>query len=78
MPGRGSVNHTVMREINTALVLNTLYRRAPVSRANLAAGTGLAKAAVSSMVRDLMVAGLVRETTSTAVHCCRRDRPPGD
>ncbi len=66
MPGRGSVNHTVMREMNTALVLNTLHRRAPVSRAGLAASTGLTKAAVSSMVRDLMAAGLVRETASSA------------
>lgn len=66
MPGRGSVNHSVMREMNTALVLNTLCRQAPISRAGLAASTGLTKAAVSSMVRDLVTARLVRETANNA------------
>lgn len=65
MPGRSSVNHTVMREMNTTLVLATLYRHAPVSRAGIAVQTGLTKAAVSSMVRDLLTAQLVRETASS-------------
>lgn len=66
MPGRGSVNHSVMREMNTAFVLNTLCQQAPISRAGLAASTGLTKAAVSSMVRDLLAARLVRETANSA------------
>ncbi len=56
-----SVDHGDMRDMNLALILNTLYKDAPLSRASLAAQTGLNKATVSSMVKDLLTLGFVRE-----------------
>jgi len=50
-----------MREMNLRLILETLRQSAPKSRAVLAELTGLNKASVSSMIRDLIAAGLVRE-----------------
>lgn len=51
---QNSVDHTIMRDMNLALILNTLRRDAPLSRTGLAARTGLNKATVSSMVRELL------------------------
>lgn len=56
-----SVDHTTMREMNTALILNTLRLHAPLSRAGVASYTGLNKASVSSMVKELLERGLVVE-----------------
>ena len=56
-----SVDHTAMREMNTALILNTLRLHAPLSRAGIASHTGLNKASVSSMVKELLERGLVVE-----------------
>lgn len=56
-----SVDHTTMREMNTALILNTLRVHAPLSRAGVASYTGLNKASVSSMVKELIERGLVVE-----------------
>jgi glucokinase-like ROK family protein len=50
-----------MRDMNLALILHTLRTDAPLSRAELAAKTGLNKASVSSMVRDLIEIGWVKE-----------------
>ncbi|MBN1963488.1 MAG: ROK family transcriptional regulator [Anaerolineae bacterium] len=61
MAKRASVDHSVMHQMNLALILNTLRLHAPVSRARLAALTGLNKATISSMVRDLLAGGFVRE-----------------
>lgn len=61
MPRRESVDHTTMRDMNLALILNTLRAQAPLSRSRLAAATGLNKATVSSMVRDLLRNGFVQE-----------------
>ncbi|MBN2471717.1 MAG: ROK family transcriptional regulator [Anaerolineae bacterium] len=58
---RSSVDHTRMHEMNMALILQTLRLHAPVSRAGLAALTGLNKATVSSIVRKLLLNGLIRE-----------------
>ncbi len=58
---RSSVDHTTMRDMNLALILHALRTDAPLSRADLAAQTGLNKATVSSIVRDLIGAGWVRE-----------------
>ena len=56
-----SVDHAVMREMNTALILECLHQHAPLSRARLAEMTGLNKATVSSLVRELLDAQFVRE-----------------
>lgn len=61
MSRQTSIDHAVMREMNLRLILETLRQSAPKSRAVLAEMTGLNKASVSSMVRDLIAAGLVRE-----------------
>ncbi len=56
-----SVDHAMMREMNTALILECLHQHAPLSRARLAVMTGLNKATVSSLVRELLDAQFVRE-----------------
>ena len=56
-----SIDHAAMHRMNTALVLNTLRRAAPISRAGLAGLTGLNKATVSMIVRTLLEEGLIRE-----------------
>jgi glucokinase-like ROK family protein len=66
MPNRSSVNHAAMREMNTVLILKTLRLHAPISRAGLAVQTGLTKAAVSGMVRELITCRLVTESGTPA------------
>ncbi|WP_133852449.1 ROK family transcriptional regulator [Labedaea rhizosphaerae] len=51
-----------LRRGNLALVLRALRAHGPLSRAQLAARCGLAKATVSSLVTDLGLRGLVHET----------------
>ncbi|HEX4705696.1 MAG TPA: ROK family transcriptional regulator [Pseudonocardiaceae bacterium] len=53
--------HTLRRH-NSALVLRTVLERPGISRATIAAHTGLAKATVSSLVDRLIAADLVAET----------------
>jgi predicted NBD/HSP70 family sugar kinase len=50
-----------MRRANLALVLGTVARLGTASRARLSDSTGLTRAAVSSLVGELIDAGLVRE-----------------
>jgi glucokinase-like ROK family protein len=61
MTQRNSVDHATMRDMNLALILDTVRVNAPLSRATLASLTGLNKATVSSLVRELLRAGWVRE-----------------
>ncbi|TVR20700.1 MAG: ROK family transcriptional regulator [Anaerolineaceae bacterium] len=61
MKNGSSVDHTTMRAMNTALILNTLHQHAPLSRAGIAQHTGLNKASVSSMIRELIASGMVEE-----------------
>lgn len=58
---RGTVDHNTMRDMNLALILNALRTQAPLSRTELALATGLNKATVSSMVRELLKNGFVQE-----------------
>ena len=60
MPTR-TADQALVREINLSIILNTLRDHAPVSRAKLAATTGLNKTTVSSLVKELQDAGFVRE-----------------
>ena len=57
-----SADHALMREMNIALILECLRRESPRSRAELAAMTGLTKATVSSLVKELLEARFVRES----------------
>ncbi|CAN3982718.1 Xylose-responsive transcription regulator, ROK family [Kitasatospora purpeofusca] len=56
----GPASQQGMRRANLALVLGAIAR-APRSRAEVAAGTGLTRAAVSSLAEELIGAGLVVE-----------------
>jgi predicted NBD/HSP70 family sugar kinase len=66
-----TADHTDVRATNLAAVLGTLRREAPCSRAAIAAGTGLNKATVTSIVADLIDRRLVRETHQTQNHVGR-------
>ncbi|MFE6649493.1 ROK family protein [Nocardioides sp. NPDC057772] len=64
--------HAGMRASNLALVLGEVARTGPVSRARVAAHTGLTKSSVSGLVTDLIAAGLVAESGPAATE---RGRP---
>jgi len=66
-----TADHTDIRATNLAAVLGHLRRAAPCSRAAIAAGTGLNKATVTSIVSDLLDHRLVRETQQTQNHVGR-------
>jgi len=51
-----------IRKLNTAIVLDILRRYAPLSRAELAARTGLNRSTVSIIVNSLIEEGFVQET----------------
>jgi predicted NBD/HSP70 family sugar kinase len=59
--GPGPASQQGMRRQNLALVLAAVAAHGPLSRADVAAGTGLTRAAVSSLVVELMQGGLVVE-----------------
>jgi predicted NBD/HSP70 family sugar kinase len=50
-----------VRRANRSLLLGTLHRNGPASRADLAKATGLTRATVSAVVRDLLADGVVEE-----------------
>jgi len=58
------MDHSRMREMNLALILSCLRQEAPLSRSRLAEMTGLTKATVSSLVRELIERKFVCETGS--------------
>ena len=57
----GPASQQGMRRANLALVLAAVARLGPASRAELSESTGLTRAAVGSLVGELIDAGLVRE-----------------
>jgi len=67
MPKKRTANQTYVREVNLSLVLRHLHNEAPVSRAQIAAVTGLNKSTVSSLVEDLLKRGLIRENGINSV-----------
>jgi glucokinase-like ROK family protein len=58
-----TADQNLVRKFNTAVVLDILRRQAPVSRAEVAACTGLNRSTISSIVNGLLEDGLVQETT---------------
>lgn len=54
-------DQTLIREINLSIILNALREHPPMSRAALAAATGLNKTTVSSLVQQLEKAGFLTE-----------------
>lgn len=63
LPLSTTADQNLVRQFNTAVVLDVLRYRAPVSRAELAAQTGLNRSTISSIIRGLLDDGLVQETT---------------
>ncbi|MBN2305489.1 MAG: ROK family transcriptional regulator [Anaerolineae bacterium] len=57
----GPADQNLVRQLNSALILDHLLVNAPQSRANLAQQTGLNRSTISSLVSDLIVRGLIRE-----------------
>ncbi|HUI87728.1 MAG TPA: ROK family transcriptional regulator [Anaerolineales bacterium] len=57
-----TADHAFIREVNLSSVLRLIHSAAPLSRARLAAETGLNKSTVSSLVEDLLDRSLIHET----------------
>ncbi|WBQ03659.1 ROK family protein [Kribbella sp. CA-293567] len=66
-----TADHSDVRATNLAAVLGFLRANAPCSRAAIAAGTGLNKATVTSIVGELIDRRLTRETQQTQNHVGR-------
>jgi predicted NBD/HSP70 family sugar kinase len=64
-PERGAAGQHTVRRHNLALVLQEVAGPEPVSRAAVAARTGLTRGTVSSLVEELIAAGLVAELAAT-------------
>lgn len=62
MDNKTTADQAFVRELNLSLVLRRIHNEAPLSRAQLAADTGLNKSTVSSLVEELMKLGLIHET----------------
>ncbi|MCE5285994.1 MAG: ROK family protein [Pelosinus sp.] len=57
-----TADQLLVKQINKTLVLNTVYQKRPVSRAEIAKITGLNKSTVSALVDELLTEGLIIET----------------
>ncbi len=62
MQTKSTTDQSHLRELNLSCVIRLIYRQAPLSRAQLAARTGLNKSTISSLVEDLLERGLIHET----------------
>ncbi len=62
MEPKNSADQGLVRELNLSSVLRLIHAEAPLSRAQLAARTGLNKSTVSSLVDELLERKLVHET----------------
>lgn len=62
MATSATADQALIRKLNTAILLDALRRFAPLSRAELAARTGLNRSTVSIIVKNLIEEGLIRET----------------
>lgn len=57
----GPADQNLVRQLNSALILDHLLAESPQSRASLAQQTGLNRSTISSLVGDLIEQGLIRE-----------------
>jgi predicted NBD/HSP70 family sugar kinase len=62
MAFQAAADQGLIRKLNTAVILDILRRHAPLSRAELAARTGLNRSTVSIIVNSLIEEGFVQET----------------
>lgn len=56
-----TADQLLVKQINKMLVLNTIYKEKPISRAEIAKRTGLNKSTVSALVDELLSEGLILE-----------------
>lgn len=56
-----TADQLLVKQINKMLVLNTIYKEKPISRAETAKRTGLNKSTVSALVEELLSEGLILE-----------------
>lgn len=62
IPKKNTADQGFVRKVNTAVVLDLLRRHAPLSRAELAAHSGLNRSTVSQIINGLIDEGFVEET----------------
>ena len=62
MATSATADQALIRKLNTAILLDALRRFAPLSRADLAARTGLNRSTVSIIINNLIENGLIQET----------------
>lgn len=55
------ISKDMMRQMNRSLVLNTIRLKGPISRTQIARGTGLSAATISGLVSELLEDGLIFE-----------------
>lgn len=70
-------NLPIIKEKNSSLIKETIYRYSPISRIGVAQRLSLANATITSNVAELIKKGLVREIGSTqTAECKSQGRPP--
>jgi glucokinase-like ROK family protein len=62
MSKKNTADQSFLRELNISTVLRNIHTNAPISRAQLAARTGLNKSTISSLVEELLEFRLIHET----------------
>jgi predicted NBD/HSP70 family sugar kinase len=67
-PGQARAGQSDIRRNNLGVIMECLFERQPISRAKLAIETGLTKATVSTLVAELIGAGMVDERERTTDH----------
>jgi len=63
MSRQKTADQSYVRELNTSIVMDCIRLYAPISRADLAARTGLNRSTISLIIDELIDRGFVRETT---------------
>jgi predicted NBD/HSP70 family sugar kinase len=61
-PGGSGSSPSLLRRLNTTLILDTIRREGPISRAALARATGISKPTVNQVAELLLARGFVAET----------------
>jgi predicted NBD/HSP70 family sugar kinase len=72
-PAAGDSRMSLLRELGEQAVLQAIFRQGPITRPEIASGTGLSKPTVSSAVSRLEQAGLVR---TSGIRPGQRGRKP--
>ncbi|MCQ4725403.1 ROK family transcriptional regulator [Anaerotignum faecicola] len=65
----------LIRDLNTAAVIETIIKYAPISRIDIAKETGLTKSTVSTIAQNLIDNGIVEETETAGKNIGRKSIP---